>query len=383
MIALIFSTSMFILSKTYFFWDTIFFNKIILFLVILISLLNVRRIIKYDIVILPLFIFYTWYRGFMGSYNVLGFIALFSLIYILLIKKEKVLLFFKYYKFIFCISLFLSLLSYILIVSFNINLSYNLIPPLNAGKLGMNYQYPFLVSEYPIGFKYFNIRFFGVFDEPGVVGSYAAFFLLADRFNLRSKQNIILFIAGLLSFSFYFYVVTSAFLLYVANNKIRFYIILGGCLIFMMTKNNEIVNSLVWERVSIEDGKIKGLNRSSAQLDNTYEYFLNTSDLLWGKGIEYASQNSTGSSSYKTTILTYGLAYFITIILAFSLYAYSNIKKPKYVLAYLFLFFGMLYQRPSYIHEPALFFVLISTIYVLAHYRKQEEENMKNRKLLQ
>lgn len=376
-IALIFSVSMFLLSKSYFTWHSVYFNKIILFLVILLSLLNARRLSKHDILIIPLFIFYMSYIGFAGGYNVLGFIALFSVIYILLIKKENILLYFKYFKYIFCISLFLSLLSYILIVILNLNLPFNLIPSLNPIK-GIDYcQYLFLVSEGPIGLRYLNIRFFGMFDEPGVVGSFVSFFLLADRFNLRSKQNIILFIAGVLSFSLFFYINVLIYLLYISNNKSRFYIILASFLIFFMTKNNAIVNTLVWDRFSIVQGKMKGDNRSSTHLDNTYRDYLHTPDLLTGKGTEFASQNFEGSSSYKTIIVAYGLPFFVSIVLAFSLYAYFSIKKTKYVLAYLFLVFGMLYHRPSYMHEPTLFFVLISTIYALEHYSKQENQNLK------
>jgi hypothetical protein len=373
-IALLFSVSIFILLKPYFVWQTIFFNKIILFLVIFISLLNARKLYTHDLFIIPLFVFWISYIGLKGGYNVLGFIALFCIIYILLIKKENVLLYFKYLKIIFCISLLLSLTIYILIVFFNFNLPYNIIHPLNPNKEFYYYQYLFLVSEGPIGFRNFNIRFYGMFDEPGVIGVYAVLLLLADRFNLHSKQNIILFISGILSFSFYFYVIALGYLLSITNNKTRIYIISVICLIFIVTKNNELINSFVWGRFAIENGKVKGDNRSYKLLDNAYQGLLESSDVFWGKGIDYAAKVQKGSSTYKTMIIAYGMGFFIVFLLSFSLYAYSQIKNHKYFLAYLFVFIGLVYHRPFYIYAPSLFFVLISVIYSLA-----DIENSKNK----
>lgn len=373
--ALIFSVLLFIFTKPYFIWDYELLDRISVFLIILIALFNARSISRSDLFILPFFLFYIVYFSYSNKSNVLGYLANFCLIFILLIRKDKALLFFRYFKNLFCISLFLSLLIYTLIVFFNIDISYNSILPLNPLKEFNYSQYPFLVSARPLGISNFNIRFSGMFDEPGVIGSLAVVFLLVDRFNLKSKQNIILLISGLLSFSLYFYLSIIAYILYLVSVKYRILIIFLCFLLYSITIKIEAVNTLVWDRIAIEDGNLTGDNRSSDALDGAYENFIKSDDLFWGKGLEYALRFTDGSSSYKLFLLAYGLIFSVTVFLAFSLYGYFNIKKLKHVIIYLFLILSMLYQRPGFIIEPANFFVLIVAIYAINLFKDRGNEN--------
>lgn len=52
-------------------------------------------------------------------------------------------------------------------------------------------------------------RLCGIYDEPGTVGTIAALLLAANRFRLRDPRSIIVFIAGLMSFSIAFSILTS------------------------------------------------------------------------------------------------------------------------------------------------------------------------------
>ena len=147
-----------------------------------------------------------------------------------------------------------------------------------------------------------------MFEEPGVVGSIAILLLFIDRFNLRSKQNIILFVAGLLSFSFFFYVSIIIFLVYFANNKNRLLFVLIFILFYFLSIKNEYINTLIWDRFAFENGWIKGDNRSTIMLDNKYQEFLNSDNLLWGRGGNYTYEYGEGSSSYKMLIMQDGLS---------------------------------------------------------------------------
>ena len=51
-------------------------------------------------------------------------------------------------------------------------------------------------------------RFYSVFDEPGVLGTLSSFVLFGNRYNFRSKKNIIIFVGALMTFSFAFILLT-------------------------------------------------------------------------------------------------------------------------------------------------------------------------------
>jgi hypothetical protein len=368
-LALIFSVLLIILIQPYFIWKYEIFSKLAVLLVMPIALFYARTISRSDLIVLPFFIFFLFYFSYSNSLNVFGYLSNFSFIFLLLIRKDIALLFLKYFKNLFCITLLLSLISYVLIVFFNLNISYVSIPPLNPIKLYDYSQYPFLVSNRPLGISNLNIRFSGMFDEPGVIGSLAVIFLVADRFNLKTKQNIILLISGLLSFSLYFYVSILAYLIYLVSMKYRILIIFLCFLFYSITIKIEALNTLVWNRITIEDGSITGDNRSNDALDIIYQNFINSDDFLWGRGIEYALYHADGASSYKIFLLAYGLIFCIVAFLAFTLYAYFNINKFKHVLVFLFLFVSMFYQRPGFIIEPANFFFFIAAIYSINLYK--------------
>lgn len=358
----------------YFTWQTILLNKLLVFIILLISILNLRGITKKDLFIIPLFIYFLCYIAYSYSSNLLGYISISTGLFILLIDKSKTIVFFRYFKFLFVFSLALSLIVYILIVFVNINIPYNLIEPLQKDYFSNVYQYPFLVSVSKLGFQYYNIRFSGMFDEPGVVGTLAVFFLFADNFNYKNRENYILLIAGLLSFSLYFYICIIVKYLLIASNKIRVLFIFLVFLFVYLTYDNLIINLLVWNRFKVEDGTFLGDNRTTKNFDASFDDFLKSGDLLWGKGTKYTQEIRETSSSYKSVIISFGLVFFCILIMAFSLNAYFNITKKKHLILYLLLFLGMMYQRPSFM-ELNYFFLLISGVYMIEQKRNIEDNN--------
>jgi hypothetical protein len=201
-----------------------------------------------------------------------------------------------------------------------------------------------------------------MFDEPGVIGIFVTVLLVIDNYNFKSKQNIILFIAGILSFSLYFILCSIVFFFLTGSLKKRLFVIPIFIIFFLFTKDNLLLDNLVWDRLTIEDGQWKGDNRSSAGLNASYSSFLHSDDLLWGKGQNYLrSYGETGNSSYKELVMTYGLVFLIFLCISFILFAYIHIRNRKYFFLFLLLFFGMIYQRP-FIFDPAYFFIYIAAI---------------------
>jgi len=353
----------FLLCMPYFMWDTGRLNLIILMLIGIISVLNIKRISIKHIIIIIFFIFIFIYTSVGNNFS--GFFFKLILLSFIIIQERKLLNILKWFKLIFSVSIFLSLITYILIVFLFIPINYDIIKPLNSLKTDNYILYPFLVSDSLLGFKYFYIRFFGIFDEPGVIGSYATLLLFIDNYNFKSKQNIILFIGGFLSFSLYFIISSLVFFTLTGNIKRRLFIISFFVIFFLLTKNNKILTNLIWDRLKIENGQLKGDNRTTTSLDAYYSYFLKSENVLFGKGNLYLNKyGEIGSSSYKELIINYGMFFFIFLSFTYIFWSYYYIKKPKYILIFLFLYFGMIYQRP-FIFNPIFFFLFVVVLYQL------------------
>jgi len=358
---LIYGFCVFLLCMPYFMWETGKFKMYIFIIIGVISFSYLKRIKRYVIVLIFLFTYLFLYSA--SDQNAFGLFFKLLLISFVIVREDILLRSFYWFKKIFTFSLILSLIVYLLIVFFFIQIDYNTIAPLNSLKSYNYAQYPFLVSTSPLGFNLFSFRFFGMFDESGFIGSFAAMFLFVDKFNLKNKQNIIIFIAGILSFSLYFIITSAVYFLLATTNRIRIVFAAILLMLSLLTVNNDIIKTLVWDRLVIENGELIGDNRTSKSLDQIYTTFVSSGDLFWGKGLGFLSKyGEVGNSSYKELIISFGIVFFALFSFTFIFFAYNVIKSPKYILFYLFIFFSMVYQRP-FIFDPAYFFMFVSLLY--------------------
>ena len=77
-------------------------------------------------------------------------------------------------------------------------------------------------------------RLLGPYDEPGVIGTLAALILSADNFRLNSKSNLILIIAGILSFSLTFYILTVLYFFLKGALRPKMFVIFAAILTFQI-----------------------------------------------------------------------------------------------------------------------------------------------------
>jgi hypothetical protein len=119
---IIFAVCLFLLSQPYFTWNNIILSKLLLFIILLISIINIRVLTRRDLLLIPFFIFFLLYLAISYSSNIIGIISLMTYLIVVLMKKSQSIIIFRYFKTIFSISLFLSLVIYILIVFFNFEL---------------------------------------------------------------------------------------------------------------------------------------------------------------------------------------------------------------------------------------------------------------------
>lgn len=356
----------FLLNLPFFVWGIDKSNIVFFIPFVIISLFYLKKIREKDLIIITFFAIVFLYISISSSRNLFGYINALLFLIFFLVNDKVIIRTYNAFKLIFAISLLLSLTVYILIIFFSIPFNYTIIKPLNELKINNYVKYPFLVSEGFIGMKYLNIRFFGMFDEPGVVGSLVTILLFADNYNLKSKQNIIFFISGIFSFSFYFYLSSAVYFLLFSANKIRFFFALLFILFFSLTSNNEILSTIIWDRFKFEDKKLKGDNRSEIKLDIEFEKLIQSNEVFFGKGGNYTKKMELmGSSSYKLLIVDYGIVFMIILFFAFWFLAKYKIKDRFLIFIYLFLIIGMMYQRPGMIYFPGSFFLLVASATII------------------
>ena len=347
------------LSQPYFMWNRMS-NLIMLFVCVIISLnhiSNIRHSKGVAILLTGLYLI----LAFNSNVNIFGFIALISIPIIFYIKKSFLIKVFNIYLFIFSITIIPSLFTYLLII-LGVDLSYNTIEPLNSLKEYNYAQYLFLVM--PQNPNILFPRFCGYYDEPGVVGTIAGVLLIVKRFNIKDKLNVPIFLAGLLSFSLYFY------LLLIINiiifEKTKFKIIATSLILLTIfyTYNNEILYELIFKRFSYEEGNFFGDNRSVEHFDTWYESFRHTINYYWGIGDNANLKYNLGGASYKDIIVNFGIIYFITYMGAFCLFGFNLLRFSKQYLIYLLILFSVIYQRP-FITSLFYIFLIFVPIYIL------------------
>ncbi|AKR12094.1 hypothetical protein [Bacillus thuringiensis] len=190
-------------------------------------------------------------------------------------------------------------------------------------------------------------RICGMFDEPGVVGTVSGLILASKGFSLRRSYEKIIFIAGILSFSFAFYIIL---LVYVSIKKYKYiWVILGILIILMNTvpKDSYVYTKILY-RLDLGNKEIEGNNRGNAGFEQIYKEFKQDGNLLLGiKEKEYLYKaNAYGSEalSWKTFVVINGLLLFILHTLYFIGYAF-NLKNSN-VWIFTIIYLLSIYQRP-------------------------------------
>lgn len=221
--------------------------------------------------------------------------------------------------------------------------------------------YPLLVSE--VGFDF--LRFYGPFNEPGVVGTLAALLLCIQRFDFKDWRTTVLLVSGLLSMSFFFFILVIGYgLVYIIMVKRNFlYLIIFTAffaLFYIKTKEDPLISTALWERFEWDDNtqSFKGDNRQNYAVDTFIDRIKNTSSYWFGcKGTEVEHfWNIVGeTSSYKVVIVNKGVIFLVMYLLFF---VFMGLKHKKSSTFYLFIavLIANTYQRPD-IYSVLMIFI--------------------------
>lgn len=287
----------------------------------------------------------------------LSFMPILLLSFLLLdnkIQKQT----FDFFLLIYVILLIPSLILYVFIaLGVSIDWTYLEAPYVGKSTMGLFYReyfgmvilsnqiFPFMSGEL--------FRLSAIYDEPGVVGTVSALFLAATQFNIQNWKGKVLFISGILSFSFAFYVIIVIYLMFKNVKTLLKLIAITLFLIILLPdeiKDNRLVKNYVEEKINKTFSDIDSVdNRTDSIFDNAYKDFLPTTNIYLGLGKDATANLNTGSSSYKTIIYNHGIIGFISILLFYIVLLY-NIKYKNQLFQLIPFFIvatASIYQRPT------------------------------------
>lgn len=361
----VFVAGFFLLFKMrpYLFWEEFFLNNyfsaIVTIILGAIFFVNKKTMSRTDKWLMLMFFFIIVAYPFVGDQNFNVFISIFPLLFIPFATdafNKKV---FDNYLNIYCFLIGISLFVWVLAILGAIS-PMKVIKPLNELKDYNYYVYPLLVRDTDDG-----IRFCGLFDEPGVVGTISGIFMCCQR-QFRSWQSVILLLSGICSLSLFFFLIAIGYFIYNrlsvkfnAKNVLVFVIVSSIALVVVFSSpilSEMIVSRLIWDS---DAGSFAGDNRSSAlawelldQIKGTRQFWLGIDD-KWGFHEKVAF-----SSSFINVVIMNGALFFGLIILFYIMYGLIYKLTLRGFFFFSFVLVATIYQRP-YIFNPEFIFLWI------------------------
>ena len=358
----------FIMLEPSFIWgiDTFFIKYLLLFIMMIKTDLRSSGY-------LGLFLFFFFIISIIPithGHNIIGFLAYVMFAFIPFVRKTFALRTFSIFRSILASVTTISILVWIAVIVLRINLPYTVIEPLNELKDYKYLSYPFLViPTMSMSQDIMSIiRFHGMFDEPGAIGTYCLIMLYIDNFNIKKLRNVVFLIAGVISMSLFFYISSILFIMLrvVMNKAFRrywFFVVVGMALLFVAVQTIPVLQEKIGARLEYNEdqGTIEGDNRTTGQLSEYIKSIRGTNAYFWGDTPEVVEDYSRESSVYNA-ILNYGIVFVILYFVFMFFYTHSHLNKSRIeIFLFMILLFMTLYQRPGFV-TPTYLFMFTSVV---------------------
>jgi hypothetical protein len=286
-----------------------------------------------------------------------------SLVYLLSLKDVEMV--YKKFKIIFLLSLFPSIIYWILhLFGFNAmmfslgTINDNDVPNQLKVLAGMHYvKLPgAVILDYMTKLPIY--RNGGIFDEPGFLGTVSAFILMAERYNLKNKQNLFIFFIGVSSLSFAFLLLTMLYFILSIKKSFKYILVMIVTFTILLEfYPNSPLNEFTIERLTMFiDGNKLSDNRD-IHLSKNWEDW-KSSDI---KGIFFGNIQTDEGSSWKSLLIRSGLtgvfALFIIYFFIFKKINYKQLGYYEYI--FILLFILSLYQRQDILNPYMLLIFMV------------------------
>lgn len=305
-----------------------------------------------------------------GNAELNGLITILWIIFCLFPKDIKKITF-VFFKRMWCLMCLIGIICFACYI-LNAPLSYENVPFYYSGSTMsyINYGVSFLYKQNNV------LRLCGICNEPGYLGTFCALILCASGMKLKKIDNIIIFIAGVLSSSLAFVLIMIVyFILKITltahkekslRKKILRYLctfVLAFSYVVILPNiktDNSAVDNMI-QRMTLTSEGLSGDNRTTERFDELYNS-LSFLDLSFGMGRGYLQANGIDQNlSYKIYIVEYGL-FCCILVYGILLVAvlYKNTKNTPIVI-FVIVFFVSIYQRPTVI-TPSYAILLLGGI---------------------
>lgn len=192
-------------------------------------------------------------------------------------------------------------------------------------------------------------RFRFIFDEAGVVGTVCFYLLLFLRYDFKPWRNKIILLAGLLSFSLFFYIGSFImfFMMKITSVKRMLITVVTVLIVVIALSNTEVFNTLIYSRITNAQDLI-GEQRTQEVFNAHYDKYVQTPQLAIGNGMgsEFAlEERKAAIASYKVYIYEYGIGGVLLLVVIY----YKLIRKVLNPFNSILAILGLLlcwYQRP-------------------------------------
>lgn len=199
-------------------------------------------------------------------------------------------------------------------------------------------------------------RFSSVFLEPGQLGMMCSFFLCGNRFDLKRKEILVIFIAIIFTFSLAAYLlllISASVYLTISSKKPFRNIVLWGLFLFasyyfFINYNNgdNTINNLIFSRFESGNSEIVENNRFSEEMDVYFQRFINSDDLLAGIGsVQYEKLFLGANAGYKVFLIQFGI---IGTLFIFLFYLTLVLGKPTKMAWILLLVYILCFVQAAY-----------------------------------
>lgn len=196
-------------------------------------------------------------------------------------------------------------------------------------------------------------RFQGLFLEPGHIGMIISFVLFCRGYDLKSKQNWILILSLILSFSLagYILAILGLVMYLLLHGKLSFKavfltcICLGGLSFWAIKQQDNVFYELIFRRLEFDGGTIAGDNRYTPEFESFYKLSMaNQRYFLLGMQDKFDINAFPKNAGYKVYLIENGVIALAFLFLRYCAILFSRFSFHGLVL--LVLFSLSFLQRP-------------------------------------
>ena len=191
-------------------------------------------------------------------------------------------------------------------------------------------------------------RFYSMFDEPGVLGTFAAFVLYGNRYDFSKKENVVILVASLFTYSMAFYVLTILGWVYQSRKSVKkimaLLLVLIGVAFALMyyLKDDVAFQRAIIDRVLGFDISLVE-NRTNDYVNMFWKEYINSLDCILGMGTSFLNNFFLFGNSYKRFVIEYGL---IGIFLLVLMYLKLVKKWNSLIVGLCVIYILSFFQRP-------------------------------------